>query len=137
MPDSNRSPLATRPPAPTTGFPTVLVRRRRLHPWWGLNDDVIAYADRLADAGLAVIAPGHVRRPGRDDVEDAERLAGGARATRVRSTLVVAAVDGSRSAWEPDAPLAALGFSFGAAYALWAPAKRDRASCARSSTTAR
>jgi len=22
------------------------------HPWWGLNDDVIAYADRLAGAGL-------------------------------------------------------------------------------------
>ena len=28
-----------------------------LHAWWGLNDDVLAYADRLADAGFAVVAP--------------------------------------------------------------------------------
>ena len=25
-----------------------------LHAWWGLNDDVIAYADRLAASGFAV-----------------------------------------------------------------------------------
>jgi hypothetical protein len=26
------------------------------HPWWGLNDDVLAYADRLAGAGFSVVA---------------------------------------------------------------------------------
>lgn len=28
-----------------------------LHPWWGLNDDVVAYADQLADGGFAVVVP--------------------------------------------------------------------------------
>jgi dienelactone hydrolase len=28
-----------------------------LHAWWGLNDDVVTYADRLVKAGYAVIAP--------------------------------------------------------------------------------
>ena len=37
----------------TPGAPGVVV----LHAWWGLNDDVIAYADRLAAAGFAVVAP--------------------------------------------------------------------------------
>ena len=47
--------------------PGVLV----LHAWWGLNDDVVSYADRLAAAEFAVTAPGHDRRRGR--VEDRGR----------------------------------------------------------------
>ncbi len=27
------------------------------HPWWGLNNDVMSYADRLAAAGFSVVAP--------------------------------------------------------------------------------
>ena len=34
-----------------TGGPGVVV----LHPWWGLNDDVISYADRLAATGFLVV----------------------------------------------------------------------------------
>ena len=39
-------------------------RTRRVvvfHAWWGLNDDVIAYVDRLASAGFSVVAPDLVR----------------------------------------------------------------------------
>ena len=45
-----------------------------LHAWWGLNDDVIAYADRLADAGFAVIAPDMFRGQIATEPADAERL---------------------------------------------------------------
>src|SRR6476660_1296258 len=96
-----------------------------LHAWWGLNDYVLDYADRLVDAGYAVIAPdmfgGHVAT----ERADAERLAhesdaGGA------DEIAFAAVDRLAERLGPDAPLAVLGFSFGAAYALWAPSERDR-----------
>src|SRR5262245_54174530 len=44
------------------------------HPWWGLGDDVLAYADRIADAGFSVMAPDLVRGRTAATIEDAERL---------------------------------------------------------------
>src|SRR5919107_29650 len=84
-----------------------------LHPWWGLNDDVIAYANRLADGGFAVVAPDMFRGQVATEVADAEAVA-------------FAAVDHLAERLGPGAPLAVLGFSFGAAYALLAPSERDR-----------
>jgi carboxymethylenebutenolidase len=94
-----------------------------LHPWWGLNDDVIAYADRLAEAGFGVLAPDMFRGQVATDVADAERLAGEGDA--VAAPIAFGAVD-RLGELLPDAPLAVLGFSFGAAYAIWAPSERDR-----------
>jgi carboxymethylenebutenolidase len=96
-----------------------------LHAWWGLNDDVIAYSDRLAAAGLAVIAPDMFRGQVATERDDADRLStegdeGGADA------IALAAVDWLANRLGPAAPLAALGFSFGAAYAIWAPSERNR-----------
>jgi carboxymethylenebutenolidase len=95
-----------------------------LHPWWGLNDDVIAYADRLADAGYAVIAPDMFRGQVATEIADAERLAG--EGDEGADTIAFAAVDWLAERLGPGAPLAVLGFSFGAAYAIWAPSERDR-----------
>jgi carboxymethylenebutenolidase len=95
-----------------------------LHPWWGLNDDVIAYADRLADAGFAVFAPDMFNGQIATEREDAQRLAGEGDA--VAEGIVLAAIDRLAERLGPDAPLAVLGFSFGAAYAIWAPSERDR-----------
>jgi carboxymethylenebutenolidase len=97
-----------------------------LHAWWGLNDDVIAYADRLADTGYAVLAPDMFDGEVATDVEVAERLSqkGDEGADRV----AFAAVDELASRLGPDAPLAVLGFSFGAAYALLVPSERERVS---------
>jgi carboxymethylenebutenolidase len=94
-----------------------------LHAWWGLNDDVIVYADRLVDAGFAVIAPDMFRGQVATEIEDAERLgaegdAGGA------DTIALAAVDRLADELGPTAPLAALGWSFGAGYAIWAASER-------------
>lgn len=96
-----------------------------LHPWWGLNDDVIAYASRLADAGHAVIAPDMFHGQVATEIADAERLAGEGDAGDA-DMIALAAGDWLAERLGPGMPLAALGFSFGAAYAISAPSERAR-----------
>src|SRR5882672_9365124 len=62
------------------------------HPWWGLNDDVIAYADRLAGAGFSVVAPDLVRGRVASTVEEAELLASGKDEDRA-DAVALAAID--------------------------------------------
>lgn len=96
-----------------------------LHPWWGLNDDVIAYADRLAAQGYAIVAPDMFAGQVATEVEDADRLSS-SMSQEVGEAITLAAVDVLAELLGPGAPLAALGFSFGAAWAIWAPTQRDR-----------
>jgi len=103
------------------GAPGVVV----LHPWWGLNDDVVAFVDRLAAAGFAVVAPDLFDGKVAATVEDAERLAGSADEASV-DAIALAAVDHLADRLGPTAKLAALGFSYGAAMAISAPTERDR-----------
>ena len=42
-----------------------------LHAWWGLNEDVRAYADSLAAEGFAVLAPDFFAGRVATTVEDA------------------------------------------------------------------
>ena len=95
-----------------------------LHASWGPNDDVIAYADRLADAGFAVLAPDMFGGEVVTEVTDAERLSAAGR--EGAGGIALAAIDRLAERLVPDAPLAVLGFSFGAAYAIWAPSERAR-----------
>jgi carboxymethylenebutenolidase len=103
------------------GAPGVVV----FHAWWGLNADVIAFADRLVDAGLAVVAPDVFGGEVASTVEEAERLAGSADEAAV-DAIALAAVDHLAERLGPAAKLAALGFSFGAHWSMWSPAERDR-----------
>lgn len=96
-----------------------------LHPWWGLNNDVIAYADRFAREGLAVVAPDLFGGSVATTIEDAERLARGADETAV-DAIVLVALDHLAERVGPDGKLAVLGFSFGAHWAMWSPTQRDR-----------
>jgi carboxymethylenebutenolidase len=96
-----------------------------LHPWWGLNDDVIAYADRLVAEGYGIVAPDMFGGEVATKVEDADRLSSGMDED-VGKAITLAAVDLLAERLGPDASLAALGFSFGAAWAIWAPTERDR-----------
>ena len=92
------------------------------HPWWGLNDDVITYADRLADAAFSVVAPDLVRGRLAPTVEEAERLAAGVDQDHA-DAVAIAAID--KLAPSNDAMrIGALGFSMGAAWAMWCAAKR-------------
>ena len=104
-----------------SGASAVLV----LHPWWGLNDDVVAYADRLAAAGFKVAAPdlygdGQVA----STIEDAEKLMRAADEDAV-NVITLAVVDDLARRLGPGAKIGALGFSFGAHWAVWAPTQRD------------
>jgi carboxymethylenebutenolidase len=96
-----------------------------LHAWWGLNDDVIAYADRLVDAGFAILAPDMFRGQVATTKDDAERLSQEGDAG-IAGDVAWAAIDRLTAELGSDAPIAVLGWSFGAAYAIWAPSVRDR-----------
>ena len=87
----------------TPGAPGVVV----LHAWWGLNDDVIAYADRLAAAGFAVVAPDMFGGQVATTIEDAERLSGATESPDADppvESIALAAVDDLASAPRPDVP---------------------------------
>ena len=100
------------------GTPGVVV----LHPWWGLNDDVIAYTDRLAAAGFEVVAPDLVRGRIASTIEEAEALASSKNDDHANA-VALAAID--RLAVSSKAPrIGAVGFSMGAAWALWCAARR-------------
>src|SRR5262249_45502273 len=95
-----------------------------------LNDDVIAYSDRLADAGFSVVAPDLVRGRVASTIEDAERLAEGKDDAHA-DAVALAAIDriaAPRSGAESARKVGALGFSMGAAWALWCAAKRPAVS---------
>ena len=96
-----------------------------LHPWWGLNDDVVAYADRLAGEGFAVAAPDMFGGQVATTVEDAERLAKAADEDAI-NTIVLTAIDHLTERVGSSGKLAALGFSFGAHWAMWSPAQREQ-----------
>jgi carboxymethylenebutenolidase len=107
------------------GAPGVVV----LHPWWGLNDDVIAYADKLAAAGFAVTAPDMFGGQVASTIEHADRLSSAAESPDAEQSveaIALAAVDDLAERLGPTSRLGVLGFSFGAAYATLLPAERDR-----------
>lgn len=92
------------------------------HPWWGLNDDVMAYADRLAGAGLSVMAPDLVRGRLASTIEEAERLAS-EKDDDHADAVALAAID-RLTASSGAIRIATVGFSMGAAWAMWCAAHR-------------
>jgi carboxymethylenebutenolidase len=103
------------------GTPGVVV----FHAWWGLNDDVRAYADRLAAAGFAVLAPDLYTGDVVATVEEAERLSESIDEA-VADAIALATIDRLAERVGPDAAIGTLGFSLGAAWSLWSAAERDR-----------
>ncbi|HLX35782.1 MAG TPA: dienelactone hydrolase family protein [Candidatus Limnocylindrales bacterium] len=95
-----------------------------LHAWWGLNADVVGYADRLSSAGFHVIAPDLFDGAVASTVEEAERLV--RRGDEAAEGISLAAIDHLAEQVDPGAGLGVLGFSFGAAYAIYTPSERPR-----------
>ena len=94
------------------------------HAWWGLNDDVKAFADRLADAGFHVVAPDLYRGSITAEIEEAKQLTRSVDEADA-DAIALAAID--RLTNRPNAPsrIGAVGFSFGAHWAMWSAAQRD------------
>ena len=93
--------------------PGVLV----LHSWWGLDAATRDLVERFADAGYSTLAPdlcdGHLPAEG-DEARDL--LA--ASDPNVTADLVLKSLAAIRAI--TDAPVAVVGFSMGASWALWA-----------------
>jgi len=94
--------------------PGVLV----LHPWWGLNKTIRNLCDRLAKNGFTAFAPDLFNGKIAKTILEAEELATGANPEKVRELVASAAVYLSGHPAVENAPIALIGFSFGAYFAL-------------------
>jgi carboxymethylenebutenolidase len=95
------------------------------HAWWGLNEDVTAFADRLGDAGFFVLAPDLYSGAVTAEIDEAKRLTGTVNEDAANA-IALAAVDRLAARPSPDARIGAVGFSFGAHWSVWSAAQRDR-----------
>lgn len=91
-----------------------------LHAWWGLNDTIKAFCDRLAQAGLVVFAPDLYHGQVADTIEGAEALGKALNANhqQAKAEIAAAAQFLDERTGQPGAGLAVVGFSLGAYYAL-------------------
>lgn len=96
-----------------------------LHAWWGRVRDVTDYADRLAALGYAVVAPDLFAGATAATVAEAEALAGAADPAVV-AARASAGLDALAARLPPGAPIATLGFSFGAQEAAALPGRDPR-----------
>lgn len=109
----------TRPPS--GDGPGVLV----LHAWWGLNDTVRAFADRLAAEGFVALAPDLYGGTVVDTIEAADRASGEVSAAAGKR-IVRAAADRLRGdAGELGRGIGVVAFSFGCYFALDLAAEGD------------
>jgi carboxymethylenebutenolidase len=103
---------------PTAGAegPGVLL----LHAWWGLNETIRQFADRLADEGFIVLAPDMFGGVVVDTGEAAEREVS-QRDAAWKETLAIVRDGAERvlgDRGEIGRGIGVVGFSFGAAYAI-------------------
>ncbi|MBC8099701.1 MAG: dienelactone hydrolase family protein [Armatimonadetes bacterium] len=102
-------------PATDTGS-AVLV----LHAWWGLNDTIKAFCERLANAGFVAFAPDLYHGKITDEADEAETLSGAVfeNLPQARAKLVAALSFLTERAGGDAAGVAVIGFSLGAFFAL-------------------
>ena len=102
---------------PLTGKgPGVLV----LHAWWGLNDTIKNFCNRLADSGFVVFAPDLYHGKVANNIPDAEALGKALDANHLQAKAEIndATVFLRERVGQSDRGLAVVGFSLGAYYAL-------------------
>jgi carboxymethylenebutenolidase len=96
-----------------------------LHPWWGLNDFIRSFCDRLAQEGYMVFAPDMFSGKIARTIEEAEALIGQSSEEKVVPGLLFSAVDTlTKHPGVNQKELGVVGFSFGGYWALWLAAKK-------------
>lgn len=100
---------------PLTGKGTpVLV----LHPWWGLNDTIKSFCDRLAAASFVAFAPDLYHGKIATTIPEAETLASTLNGDQARTDVADAVQFLINRAESSGQSLAVIGFSLGAYFAL-------------------
>lgn len=95
-----------------------------LHSWWGLTPGAKAFCDRLADEGFVVLAPDLLEGARPETAAEAE-LELGESDPNVTAALVLSSIVALRSqVARPEGPVAVVGFSMGASWALWAATRQ-------------
>jgi carboxymethylenebutenolidase len=94
--------------------PGVLV----LHSWWGLTPGVKRIVERLADLGYTALAPDLCGGEVPVDADAAQRLLVESD-PNVTADLILKSASALRSVAVDDAPIAVVGYSMGASWALW------------------
>ncbi|NMB88162.1 MAG: dienelactone hydrolase family protein [Chloroflexi bacterium] len=118
MPDTQPEGYLARP-ASGAGAPVLV-----LHAWWGLNDTLKAFCDRLAQAGFLAFAADLFHGKVAQTIQEAGALSSAAEENYPQLRAAAAAAAGYlyELAGRPAGGVAAVGFSFGATYALDLPA---------------
>lgn len=101
-------------PSSGTGKPVLV-----LHAWWGLNDTIRAFCDRLAEAGFVVFAPDLYAGAVTDQISEAEKLVGEMSSKEAQTnTEILNAIEYLRQQAGSAGGVTVIGFSMGAYYAL-------------------
>lgn len=102
-------------PAAGKGRPVLV-----LHPWWGLNDTIKAFCNKLADAGFTAFGADLYHGKVVDTIPDAEAAASAifGQLDQARAEVAAAAHYLYEYAGEPASGLCVVGFSLGAFFAL-------------------
>ncbi len=91
-----------------------------LHPWWGLNDTMRRYCDRLAEAGYVAFAPDLFDGRTTDSIAEAEQLVEGHDGEATAALVAEAIRFLDERTGRNARGVAVVGFSFGAWYAVQA-----------------
>lgn len=113
---TNKKPDGYHAIPPAGKGPGVLV----LHAWWGLNDTIKSFCNRLAASGFAAFAPDLYHGRLADTIADAEILSGElfANLDAARADVLAAQAFLSGHDAADERPLAVIGFSLGAFFSL-------------------
>ncbi|MGD0708852.1 MAG: dienelactone hydrolase family protein [Anaerolineaceae bacterium] len=89
-----------------------------LHAWWGLNDTIKAFCNRLAESGFTAFAADLYHGQIATTIPEAEKLRDAMDVKQARTDIAEAVSFLSQRAAQADQGLAVIGFSLGAYFAL-------------------